>query len=135
MRYPTAWQLMFELTRNGGGKPRPIHEVRTFTHDDELDVPGKLRAIHTPGHTAGHCVLLSEPSGALFAGDAICTLNPPASTGPQMMPKAFTSDVQQALASLDRIGDPRARVILPGHGEPVADPAAAVEAAKRRGPT
>jgi glyoxylase-like metal-dependent hydrolase (beta-lactamase superfamily II) len=136
LRHPTAWQLLFELTRNGGAKPRPVHEVRTFSDGAELDVPGRLHAIHTPGHTAGQCVLLAEASGALFAGDAICSLNPlTGETGPQLMPRALTRDVQQALGSLDRLADPRARVILPGHGEPIAEPAAAVERAKRRGPT
>jgi glyoxylase-like metal-dependent hydrolase (beta-lactamase superfamily II) len=28
-----------------------------------------VRAIHTPGHTRGHCVLLVEPEGVLFLGD------------------------------------------------------------------
>jgi glyoxylase-like metal-dependent hydrolase (beta-lactamase superfamily II) len=28
-----------------------------------------LRAIHLPGHTRGHCVLLAEPDGVLFLGD------------------------------------------------------------------
>ena len=136
LRYPTAWQLLLEFRRRGAMRPRPIHEVRTFADGEELDVPGRLRVIHTPGHTAGHCVLLSEATGSLFVGDALCTLNPlTGEKGPQMMPKALTADVQRALDSLDRLADPRARVLLPGHGEPIADPAAAVEAAKRRGPT
>ena len=29
----------------------------------------KVRAIHMPGHTAGHCVLLVEPVGLAFLGD------------------------------------------------------------------
>lgn len=29
----------------------------------------KVQAIHMPGHTAGHCVLLVEPVGLLFIGD------------------------------------------------------------------
>jgi glyoxylase-like metal-dependent hydrolase (beta-lactamase superfamily II) len=28
-----------------------------------------VRAIHLPGHTAGHCVLLVEPQGIAFIGD------------------------------------------------------------------
>ncbi len=28
-----------------------------------------VRAIHTPGHTSGHCVLLVEPEGVAFIGD------------------------------------------------------------------
>ena len=29
----------------------------------------RVRAIHMPGHTAGHCVLLVEPQGVAFIGD------------------------------------------------------------------
>src|SRR5262249_14193 len=29
----------------------------------------QVRAIHLPGHTRGHCVLLVEPEGVLFLGD------------------------------------------------------------------
>ncbi len=29
----------------------------------------QIHAIHTPGHTRGHCVLLIEPEGVLFLGD------------------------------------------------------------------
>ncbi len=29
----------------------------------------QIHAIHTPGHTRGHCVLLVEPEGVLFLGD------------------------------------------------------------------
>lgn len=136
LRRPAAWGLLFELTRNGGAKPRPIHEVRTFADGDELDVPGQLRVIHTPGHTDGHSSLLAEASGTLFAGDAICSRNPlTGDVGAQLMPKAFTHDLDQAISSLDKLADPRAQVVLPGHGDPIHDPRAAVDAAKRKGPT
>lgn len=135
-RHPAAWQLLFELGRNGGAKPRPIQEVRTFADGDELDVPGRLRVIHTPGHTDGHCALLAEASGTLFAGDAICSRNPlTGDVGAQLMPNAFTHDVAQATASLDKLIDPRAQVLLPGHGDPIHDAQSAVDAARRRGPT
>lgn len=134
--HPAVWRLLIELLRNGGAKPRPIRELQTFADGDELDVPGRLCVLHTPGHTAGHCALLADGPAVLFAGDAICSLNPvTGATGPQLMPNAFTRDVEQALASLDRLADPRASVLLPGHGDPIADLAAAVEQAKRRGPT
>src|SRR5690606_10667641 len=29
----------------------------------------RVRAIHMPGHTSGHCVLLVEPEGVVFIGD------------------------------------------------------------------
>jgi len=131
-----SWKLMFELGRNGGLKPRPIKEVRTFSDGDELDVPGGLRVVHTPGHTAGHCVLVSEAAGVCFTGDAICSYNPlTGERGPQLLPRALTKDVAQATASLDRLSGLGVQSLLPGHGEPMESPEEAVTRAKGRGPT
>lgn len=136
LRHPAAWKLLLELGRNGALKPRPIHEVRTFGDGDVLDVPGRIRVVGTPGHTAGHAVLVSEMAGVAFAGDALATYNPlTGERGPQLMPKALTHNVAQALGSLDRMRGLGVEQLLPGHGEPVTDPDAAVEAAKRRGAT
>jgi glyoxylase-like metal-dependent hydrolase (beta-lactamase superfamily II) len=136
LRYPAAWKLMWELARNGAMKPRPIQEVRTFADGDELDVPGGFRVVHTPGHTAGHCVLVSSSADAVFVGDAMCSYNPlTGARGPQLLPSALTHDVSQALGSLDRISGLGAARLLPGHGDPLDDPDAAVQQAKQRGPT
>jgi glyoxylase-like metal-dependent hydrolase (beta-lactamase superfamily II) len=136
LRHPAAWKLMFELMRNGAMKPRPIKEVRTFTDGEQLDVPGGLRVVHTPGHTDGHCVLVSDSAGVCFAGDAICSQNPlTGEHGPQLMPRALTHDVAQATASLDRMSGLAVESILPGHGDPIGSPDDAVTRAKGRGPT
>jgi glyoxylase-like metal-dependent hydrolase (beta-lactamase superfamily II) len=131
-----SWRLMFELGRNGGLKPRPIREVRTFSDGDELDVPGGLRVVHTPGHTDGHCVLVSETAGVCFVGDALCSYNPlTGERGPQLLPKALTKNVAQATASLDRLSGLGVASLLPGHGDPIESPDDAVTRAKGRGPT
>ena len=45
-------------------------DVRDFDDDATFDLGGiRLRAIHMPGHTRGHCALLVEPEGVLFIGD------------------------------------------------------------------
>jgi glyoxylase-like metal-dependent hydrolase (beta-lactamase superfamily II) len=44
----------------------------TLDYDDDavFDLGGvSVRAVHTPGHTRGHCVFLIEPDGILFLGD------------------------------------------------------------------
>jgi glyoxylase-like metal-dependent hydrolase (beta-lactamase superfamily II) len=136
LRYGAAWKLLFELGRNGALKPRPVKEVRTFTDGEQLAVPGGLRIVHTPGHTNGHCVLVSESAGVACIGDAICSLNPlTGERGPQLMPKALTHDVAQATESLDRIAGLGVSSLLPGHGEPIESPDEAVTRAKGRGPT
>jgi glyoxylase-like metal-dependent hydrolase (beta-lactamase superfamily II) len=136
LRHPAAWKLTWELARKGALKPRPIGEVQTFGDGDMLDVPGRIRVVGTPGHTDGHVVLVSETAGAAFAGDALCSYNPlTGERGPQLMPKALTHDVAEATASLDRMRGLGVEQLLPGHGDPIDDPDAAVERAKRRGPT
>jgi glyoxylase-like metal-dependent hydrolase (beta-lactamase superfamily II) len=133
-RYPMAYRLMFELLRGGGAKPRPIERVTRFGDGEELPVPGRPRTIHTPGHSPGHTALVA--SHVLFAGDALCTRNPlTGRRGVQLMPSAFNASTEQALASLDNLVGSGASVLVPGHGDPVREPNAAVDEAKRRGPT
>ena len=100
-----------------------------------LDVPGRLRVIHTPGHTPGHCALLAESRRVLFVGDAL--IDHPIVTkgrGPQLMPRFTSIDSAQALASreaLEAIED-EVDLVLFGHGEPWHDGVtAAVESARR----
>jgi glyoxylase-like metal-dependent hydrolase (beta-lactamase superfamily II) len=136
LRHAAAWKLLWELGRNGGLKPRLIREVRTFSDGDELDVPGRLRAVHTPGHTDGHVALVAEAAGVAFVGDAVCSYNPlTGALGPQLMPSALTRSNDQALASLDRLQGLGSERLLPGHGDPIPEPDDAVAAAKARGPT
>jgi glyoxylase-like metal-dependent hydrolase (beta-lactamase superfamily II) len=136
LRHAAAWKLLFELGRNGGMRPRPIAEVQVYSDGDVLDVPGRLRVVHTPGHTDGHCALVAESAGVVFAGDALCSYNAlTGARGPQLMPSALNRSNAQALASFDRLKGTGARLLLPGHGEPMDDPDEAVEQAKRRGPT
>ncbi len=48
--------------------PRP--DARAFEDGAVFDLGGaSVRAIHLPGHTRGHSVLLAEPEGVLFLGD------------------------------------------------------------------
>ena len=136
LRYGAAWKLLLELGRNGAMKPKPIKEVRTFSDGEQLDLPGGLRVVHTPGHTQGHCVLVSETAGVCFVGDAICSYNPlTGERGPQLLPRSLTNDVAQATASLDRLSGLGVESLLPGHGDPIESPDDAVTRAKGRGPT
>ena len=45
-------------------------DVHGFGDGEVFTLGGaQIRAIHAPGHTRGHCVLLVEPDGVLFLGD------------------------------------------------------------------
>jgi glyoxylase-like metal-dependent hydrolase (beta-lactamase superfamily II) len=133
-RYPSCLRFVGEWITKGGARPHPIAEVTPFDDGDELPVPGRLCAIHTPGHTDGHAVFVT--GDVLITGDALCTFNPlTGKRGPQVLPGAVTADVGEALASLDKLVDTGASVVLPGHGDPQREPNSAVADAKRRGPT
>ncbi len=136
LRHPAALKLLAHLSTSGGLPPK-IEEVVTFEADDELDVPGRPRVIHTPGHTMGHVAFHFPQHGALFAGDLICTWNPlTGGRGPQLLPRAFNLSTPSMLDSLTKIQDLDANAVLVGHGPPWTEsPRSAVESARRVGPT
>ncbi len=131
--YKTFWVL----ARGGATKIVPIRELSTFGDGETLDVPGRPRVVHTPGHTAGNAVLLLEERSALFAGDALCTHNPlTGRVGPQIMPSGLNRDTQQAMRSLDNLSGIKADVLLAGHGDPWTQGIGeAIRLAKAAGPS
>jgi glyoxylase-like metal-dependent hydrolase (beta-lactamase superfamily II) len=100
-----------------------------------VDVPGRPRVVHAPGHTAGTAALYLESRGILFSGDALVTRNPlTGRIGPQIMPSGFNRDSAQALSSLRALLSVAASTVLPGHGEPWTGGAAeAVRLARQTG--
>lgn len=134
---PAAIRLFMHLSHAGGASITRPTELETFRDGDVLDVPGRPLVILTPGHSEGHCCLSFAGHGLLFAGDALCTLNVlTARRGPQIPSGAFNISSERALASLRRIEDVEADVLLVGHGEPWRDGvAAAVARALDAGPS
>lgn len=129
---PALWRNFLPIIKAGVMKQHAVPGIETFTDGDTLDIPGSPTAIHTPGHTEGHAAFYLAGEKAVFTGDALATFalsGGPA--GPQMMPKAFHNDVNQALSSLDRLATLDADLVLPGHGEPwTGSPADAVSQAR-----
>jgi glyoxylase-like metal-dependent hydrolase (beta-lactamase superfamily II) len=136
LRHGAAWKLLAHLTTSGGVPPK-IERVETFEDKQELDVPGRPRVIHTPGHTMGHVAFHVPSRGVVFAGDLLCSWNPlTGARGPQLMPSAFNLSSAKMLDSLTKIQDLDAGFVLFGHGEPWNEgPRAAVERARSTGPT
>jgi glyoxylase-like metal-dependent hydrolase (beta-lactamase superfamily II) len=115
------YRTLISLTRRGGAKIVPVVEVSAFADGEVIDVPGKPRAVHAPGHTPGNAALLLEDARVLLSGDTLVTRNPlTGRTGPQVMPSGFNNDTRAALASLGVLEGLRADTVLPGHGEPWA---------------
>jgi glyoxylase-like metal-dependent hydrolase (beta-lactamase superfamily II) len=120
LRYgPRALAGPMHLIRNGAFTLQPLREVISFNHDQVLDVPGRPRVVHVPGHTPGSAAFVFEKQGVLFTGDALVTVDTAIGrVGPRVLCRAFTEDSEQALLSLDRLAQSDMAVVLPGHGEP-----------------
>lgn len=114
---PTAFR--FAVSSIGRGlSATPLGEVETFEEGEALDIPGGPTPIFMPGHTSGSAAYNFEHKGVLMTGDALVTVNLfTGNTGPQLMPRDFNANHEQARESLQRLIDVRANVIVPGHGE------------------
>jgi glyoxylase-like metal-dependent hydrolase (beta-lactamase superfamily II) len=128
----TARRFFWGMARGGGARPAPLPDTETFGEDAELDLPGRPRTIHTPGHTAGHAAIHFPDHDALFVGDLMCTWNfVDGRAGPQTMPRITNVDTERSRQSLSRIEPVAASVVLPGHGDPfTGSPADAAAAAR-----
>ena len=131
------YRTLVSLTRRGATRLIPIQEVSTFADGETLEVPGRPRVAHGPGHTPGCAALLLEGRGVLLTGDVLATRNPlTGRVGPQIMPSGLNRDTPQALRSLDVLDGVPAEVLLPGHGEPWTEGAAeAARLARVAGPS
>jgi glyoxylase-like metal-dependent hydrolase (beta-lactamase superfamily II) len=137
LRFPAAYRLIGHMVRNGGAKRQRVGALSTFADGDTLDVPGRPRAIHCPGHSRGCVALHFESHGALLVGDVLCSRNPlTGREGPQVPPAAFNVSSEQALASLSKLEPVEAAVVAFGHGDPwEGGVGAAVQRARATGRT
>jgi glyoxylase-like metal-dependent hydrolase (beta-lactamase superfamily II) len=133
LRHPHAWRFLAHFRT--AGRPEPVADLLSF--EDGADLPGGLRALHTGGHTSGHCVFVHDERRLLFAGDLICTVNPlTGAHGPQLLPRALNQSSATMLDALAKLEPLEVDTILFGHGEAwTAGAAAAARAARNVGPT
>jgi glyoxylase-like metal-dependent hydrolase (beta-lactamase superfamily II) len=98
------------------------HEIARWLADgDEVETDaGPLRAVATPGHAPEHLAFLWN-GDTLFAGDAFMGRSDTSLVAPP------EGDLAAYLRTLDRVGELAPAVILPAHGPPIEDAAAAVE--------
>ncbi len=89
--------------------PRPISVVADGDEVFGLDIIG------TPGHTPGHVCVLDRSAGILVAGDALIGSDGGIS-GPN---PRFSSDMNEANASVVKLAGLDYSTILVGHGDPV----------------
>ena len=128
-----AWRFVIAMMRGGGLRHPALDSVETFEDGDVLDLPGKPRVIHTPGHTEGHSCFAFGEHRLLFVGDALATQDFLGNRrGPLILPPMVHNDPEQARRSAALLSGVAADLVLPGHGEPFrGSPAEMVELALR----
>jgi glyoxylase-like metal-dependent hydrolase (beta-lactamase superfamily II) len=98
--------------------PRPITAVEDGDRVFDLEV------VTAPGHTAGSICVLDPASRVLVAGDALRT----GGGAPSLPAAEFTDDMDEALASVAKLGALAFETLLVGHGDPIEAGAAAMDA-------
>ncbi len=116
---PRVLHYFLHVMTNGAAWVAPVAHASSFGDEEILDVPGRPRVIHTPGHTAGNAAMSLEDRGVLIVGDALATIDlVSGETGPRLLPRFLNDDYDLALASLRKLEQVKARWVLPGHGLP-----------------
>jgi glyoxylase-like metal-dependent hydrolase (beta-lactamase superfamily II) len=113
---PPVLRWSLDIVWLGATRVERVRHLRDF-EEETLDVPGRPVAIHTPGHTSGHCSVHLPDRGVLLAGDALMTEHAVCrDSGPQLLPAFFNTDNGLARRSLERLRPLEADVVVPGHG-------------------
>ncbi len=104
IRTPKQKKVFYKMFHDAGGFS-PFQVSNTFKCDDIL--PLKIKAIHSPGHTPGHCCF--EYNGILFSGDI--ELNVP-------WVGNASSSVGDFMQTINKLSEMGFKCIMPGHGDP-----------------
>jgi hydroxyacylglutathione hydrolase len=105
----------------------PSVRVRGAAHDrfgdqERVDAGDSvLIALHTPGHAPDHFCFFDQERGDVYCGDLLRM------GGTIVIPASKGGDLQQYLASLQRLRELRPRRLLPGHGPAIDDPVAVID--------
>lgn len=99
---PSMLGYLLHTARAGGAGYRPVTQFSASSTDQVLDLPGRPRVVHTPGHTAGHYSLVLEDRGILFSGDAMVNFDY-ATDARGLRLHRFNEDRERAISSLDRL--------------------------------
>lgn len=109
-------RLAAEGLQGGEGCDAAFAPDRTLTHGEVLHLDGlALEVLHTPGHMSGHICLALDKT--LFSGDHVMGWSTSIVSPPE-------GDMTDYMASLHGLAARRWQRFLPGHGDPVPDPAA-----------
>lgn len=115
---PRMAALAATLPPTGEGLDTAFTPDRRLRDGDTLPCTDQpLRVLHTPGHLGGHiCLALGDQ---LFSGDHVMGWASSIVSPPE-------GDMTDYMASLDRLAQGSWSRLLPGHGDPVTNPAARI---------
>lgn len=98
-----------------------IEIARVVGDGDTVRVgPHGCEAVFTPGHAAAHMALWHADSGTLFSADLV-------SQNGHFMYGPLDADIGAYRASLRRLRELEADLLVPGHGPPMDDPRARID--------
>lgn len=110
-------ELIGPLAPDDGLQDDAWHPTRTVNDGDVLDAGGlPLRAIATPGHVGNHFCYLLEQQQLLFTGDHLIH-------GSTVVIAPPSGDMRAYLQSLEKLTAEDIRLMAPGHGDLIRDPA------------
>lgn len=113
---PRMQALAAEGLAGGEGVDSAFSPTRTLADGEVLELAGlSVEVLHTPGHMAGHVSLAVDD--LLFSGDHVMGWSTSIVSPPE-------GDMAAYMTSLHRLAARRWSRFLPGHGEPVEEPAA-----------
>lgn len=98
---------------------RPLLGFEPFTADrllddgDFIDVWHGLRAVHLPGHTAGHMGFFCEKLGLLFCGDLFASYQ----RFTHLPPRFFNCDQKAMIESLHKAISLEPLGVIPNHSD------------------
>lgn len=112
-------RLLGKLMRLGSERAEPVAVDNELTGSERLELAGGVKAIETPGHTAGHVsYLLERDGGVLFVGDAAVNVMG-LTAGPPFTSSLITEEPAAVGPSLRRLAAQEFEVAVFGHGSPI----------------
>lgn len=109
------------LSMFGEVHPIPENRVRAMGDGDRVDLGGRgLEVLYTPGHASHHVCLFDDETGGVFVGDALGVFLPDVRIlRPATPPPEF--DLEQAVASIERVAERKPSRILFSHFGPAPE--------------